>query len=297
MFDIQRYSIHDGPGIRTTVFLKGCPLDCPWCHNPESKRRGGEIVFWRGRCIGCGACRAACQWAGKHLQRTGHVLAADCAMESRLCAEVCPTGALEEIGEEMTSERVMDVLRRDIIFYDESGGGVTFSGGEPLMQPDFLGALLCGCRAEGIHTAVDTCGYASPAEIEAVARHTDLFLYDLKAVADGLHRRLTGVSNAQILENLERLGKMGVEIAVRVPLVPGYNDAPGDMAEMGRWLAERNLRRVHLLPYHGTGAHKHEMFGMELRVRDDLAAPTEEATEETRNLLSGFGLDVRIGGD
>lgn len=296
IFDIQRYCIHDGPGIRTTVFLKGCPLDCWWCHNPESKRPDREMVFWPGECIGCGRCTGVC--AAVEDVISGRVLApadlSGCDVCGD-CADVCPTGALELVGREVTVEQVMEQVRRDIIFYDESGGGVTFSGGEPLMQPAFLLDLLAKCRSEGIHTAVDTSGHAAWKDLEPIAAGTDLFLYDLKVLDPEKHRELTGTGSELTLANLERLAGVHHGIRTRFPLVPGYTDDDDNLRDMARWLTRRGLRTVDVLPYHRTGMGKYERLGMEYRL-GDLSPPPKERVERVRDVLRELGLSAEIGG-
>lgn len=210
---IQRFSLHDGPGIRTTVFLKGCPLNCLWCHNPESRASRPEIMVVESRCIRCGRCASVCpnQLASDSIafdQQPGAV----CRL-CGACVKACPSAARQMVGRQMTVGEVLDEIRRDTIFYDDSQGGVTFSGGEPLAQPQFLGSLLTACAAEGIHTAVDTCGFAAAEQVLAMAARADLILYDLKMLDDAKHTRLTGVSNALILDNLRAAARTQQRLA------------------------------------------------------------------------------------
>ena len=195
IFKIQKYSIHDGPGIRTAVFLKGCPLDCWWCHNPEGKKLMPEPIYHKEKCIKCGRCD-----------------------------DICPTGARETIGREMTVGQVIKEVEKDFAFYEQSGGGVTFTGGEPFIQFDFLYALISECREKGIHTAIETCGHTSWENLREASKYTDLFLYDLKLIDGEKHRRYTGVSNKLILENLREIAAIHSNICVRIPLIPGIND-------------------------------------------------------------------------
>jgi pyruvate formate lyase activating enzyme len=221
-FDVQRYSIHDGPGIRTTVFLKGCPLACPWCHNPEGRSRGQELRIIAGRCIHCMSCLAACP-----LGLADGPVAPDptrCLRCGR-CAEVCPTGTRQLVGYPLTVGRVVELVERDRPFYDESGGGVTFSGGEPFAQPRFLLACLEAMRTRAIHTVVDTCGVAPRATLLKAAALTDLFLYDLKILDPDRHLGLIGAPLGPILDNLRALDRVGADLA-RMPFIPGYNDDP-----------------------------------------------------------------------
>lgn len=296
IFDVQRYCIHDGPGIRTTVFFKGCPLDCWWCHNPESKRVGREMIFWRQKCIGCGACATVCPQAADitHGEAEPPFDLAQCDLYEK-CAGVCPTEAMELVGRDITAEDLMKELRKDIVFYDESGGGVTFSGGEPLMQASFLLDLLQRCHREGIHTAVDTSGHAAWKDMQRVAAQTDLFLYDLKVMDCQKHVELTGVSNELTLGNLEKLAGVHRRIRVRFPLIPGYTDGEDDLKEMACWLVAVGLHNLDLLPYHRTGMDKYKRLGMQYRL-ETLFPPSEKRVEAVRDLLVGFGLSVKIGG-
>ncbi|HEY76743.1 MAG TPA: glycyl-radical enzyme activating protein [Thermoflexia bacterium] len=296
VFDIKRFSIHDGPGIRTTVFLKGCPLRCWWCHNPESQDPRPELILRAERCIGCGACVEACE-AGAIYVEDGRIYT-DRTRCTRCgaCTEVCYAEAREMAGQEMSVEAVMAEIERDVTFYDTSGGGVTFSGGEPLTQPDFLLALLRACRERGIHTAVDTCGYGPWETMAAVAEETDLLLYDLKLMDEAKHRRYTGVSNRPILDNLRRLAERGTPIFLRVPIVPGINDSEEELRRLAAFAANLpNVNRVDLLPYHPTGKGKYERLGRDYPL-PDLHSPSEERMQEIAHLLEDLGLDVGIGG-
>ena len=264
VFNIQRYSLHDGPGIRTTVFLKGCPLHCAWCHNPEGIEPRPEILRNSVRCIACGLCRENCpaQAAGP--------LAQDGQAEDELprcagcgeCARACPSEARRLVGRHMTAAEVLAEILHDRLFHEDSGGGVTFSGGEPLLQAEFLLALLESCRRREIHTAVDTSGYAPREDLLNAARQANLFLYDLKTLDDDLHRRYTGVSNRLIVENLRALGAVHRNIWVRMPLVPGVNDTLQAVEDVVRLAATApGVRQVHLLPYHATGVAKFARLG------------------------------------
>ncbi len=294
VFNIQRFSIHDGPGIRTTVFLKGCPLDCWWCHNPEGQAAEAEIVVVEGRCIRCDACRKACP----QTRAAGGTRAAEqgaCTL-CGACVAACPTGARQMVGRRRTVDEVLAEVLKDRLFYDDSGGGATFSGGEPLLQPGFLKGLLLACRARGIRTAVDTCGFGSEADLLAVAPLADLFLYDLKFMDDAQHARYTGASNATILSNLRALGRVHGNIWIRIPILPGLNDGPEHLEAMAHCAASTpGVRQVNVLPYHEAGTHKLPRLGRPHRL-EDMAPPSAEYVEEVAARFRGFGLTVKIGG-
>jgi len=254
VFDIKRFAIHDGPGIRTTVFLKGCPLDCWWCHNPE----------------GCSA---------------------DPEFMDRVAEHRTPVA----VGSKMTVAEVMAEIEKDLLFYDESGGGVTFSGGEPLSQAEFLIALLTRCRRQGLHTALDTTGYAAPEIISRVAPLVDLFLYDLKVMDDSDHRTYTGVSNAGILKNLGFLANAGRTVSIRFPVIPGINDGSDNLARMAAFLSNLNLKVIDLLPYHRIHRQKYHRLGRPERLAD-LEPPATEAIARLSSYFTTRGFAVRVGG-
>jgi pyruvate formate lyase activating enzyme len=296
IFDIKKFSVHDGPGIRTTVFFKGCPLRCQWCHNPESQRLGRERLIRTERCIRCGACLAACEqeaisWVdGQPVTDDGRcILCGACVAE-------CHAGAREIAGQRMTVGEVMAEVERDIAFYDESGGGVTFSGGEPLMQPEFLGALLQASRDRGIHTALDTCGHAPWPVLAAVRRLVDLFLYDIKIMDETRHRQFTGVSNDLILKNLEALSALGSRIVVRVPVIPGINDDEDNLRRLAAYVAALpHVEGLALLPYHATATAKYERLGLAYSLRE-VRPPPDGRMEALGQMLQAHGLEVTIGG-
>ena len=288
----MRFSTEDGPGLRTTVFLKGCPLTCAWCHNPESQSPRVEVVFRERRCIGCGTCFQVCPQGGlgPEMIRQGG-MPQECT-HCGSCAWVCPAEAREAMGQEMTVGRVMAEILKDRDFFEESGGGVTFSGGEPLAQPEFLAALLRACREVEISTAVDTSGAAPANVVERVAPLTDLFLYDLKVMDEGRHRKMTGQGNGLILANLVRLVEAGKEVTVRVPVIPGYNDDRANTEAMAGFLGRlANKPRVELLPFHPTGEGKYRLLGREENLPRP-ARPTAEGLEGIARGLKEAGLEV-----
>jgi pyruvate formate lyase activating enzyme len=286
VFNIQRFSVHDGPGLRTTVFLKGCPARCPWCHNPESQSHAPELLTFPERCIDCGTCRGVCPHGTDP---------ARCTACGR-CAEACPANAREIAGREMTVNDVMEVVTRDRVFYEESGGGVTFSGGEPFAQPAFLRALLVAARREGLATAVDTCGFAGRDLLLELAPFVDLFLYDLKMLDPERHLRVIGVPLAPILSNLEAIAAGASRIWLRVPIVPSFTDSESDLQALAALAASHGaIRQISLLPYHATGMGKFRRLHKDYELAH-ISPPDRERMEHIAGLFRARGLDARIGG-
>lgn len=296
IFDVKRFSIHDGPGIRTTVFFKGCPLSCLWCHNPEGQRPEPELIFRANRCLGCGACVAVCCQGAISMDGDVPVTDSEKCKLCGACVEACYAEAREIAGREVTVAQLVSEIGRDIPFFDQSGGGVTISGGEPLFQKEFLLALLRECRRQEIHTALDTCGHASWEALDSVREYVDVFLYDLKVMDDRKHRKFTGVSNDQALDNLEALSQEGHSIVLRVPIVPGISDGEENIGETGALAAGlASVERVDLLPYHHTAIHKYAQLDKHYELRET-RPPSDEQMTELAEALRRFGLPVQIGG-
>ena len=296
IFDIKKYAIHDGPGIRTTVFLKGCPLSCPWCHNPEGLSIKPQVVYNREKCIGCGECVAACPENALSLSTRGVETDFARCRHHGTCVLICPAEARESAGETISVENLVNIIAKDVPFYDESGGGVTFSGGEPLFQPEFLMAVLDACAILHIHRAVDTTGYTDSDTITAVAERSDLFLFDLKLMDPEKHKCYTGVSNRKILANLERIAGMDLDIIIRMPLLPGINDDDENIDKTGRFIAALpGVRKIDILPYHDFQKTKYSKFAIPYRA-EEIASPTNQEVAAVVERLEDFGLDVTIGG-
>jgi len=295
IFDIKRFSIHDGPGIRTTVFLKGCPLSCSWCHNPEGQVSGQELMLRYDRCIACGACVAICAEDAVAWDSDTLVTNRERCQGCGACVELCYAGARELVGRPVTVSDVIADVMRDVPFYDESGGGVTFSGGEPLSQPAFLRDLLCACRQGGLHTALDTCGFATSDVLDSISPYVDLFLYDIKLIDEQRHREATGVSNEAILRNLRRLSRQGHRIILRMPIIPGVNDDEDNLRRIGVFAADlSSVERLDLLPYHRIGRDKYHQLGRACAM-PRVDTPSAPRMTEIACLLREFDLTVRIG--
>ena len=284
IFDLRRYAVQDGPGIRTTLFLKGCPLACLWCHNPESQGFAPEVMPQERLCIGCGLCFQACpQHFSAPLPPLGEER--ECLHCGR-CAEVCPTGARLLVGRQVTAAEILPQLLRDRPFYDQSGGGVTLSGGEPLAQPEFTLELLQMLGREEIHRSLDTSGYAPAELVRTLAPYCDLWLYDIKLMDPELHRRYTGVDNALIFSNLRLLAELGAEVIIRVPLIPGVNDTAAE-GEALKAMALSLSRRypIQYLPYHALPEGKYAALGRTYPLAG-LQPPSEAELQRMQRLVT-----------
>lgn len=296
VFNIMRYSIHDGPGIRTTVFFKGCPLKCEWCHNPESHKTEQQVVRYPNKCIGCGNCIKICPTGALYIEDNNIVFDINKCDSCGECLNVCYSGSMEMVGKKMTVDEVMKEIEKDYSFYDESGGGVTFSGGEPLMQHKFLKELLIKCNNKGIHTAVDTCGYTKKEILTDLGNFIDLFLYDIKIIDDKKHIKYTGVSNKIILSNLKDLVKLGKRIFLRVPIIPGFNDDNESISHIAGFLSGlKSIEQINILPYHNIAMEKYKRLGKEYKLEKTIV-PSEEEILGIKKLFESLGFKVKIGG-
>jgi pyruvate formate lyase activating enzyme len=290
VFDIQRFAVHDGPGIRTTVFFKGCPLSCAWCHNPESRSAQPILLYDSRKCTACGHCVETCRQGAHTLAEGGHGLIRERCLACGACVHGCFQVALELAGHPMTIADILAEVLEDLPFYRRSGGGMTLSGGEPLAQLPLACALLEAAKSHGLHTAVDTAGLCPWEYLEAIWPCVDLFLYDLKHMDPERHKALTGASNERIIENLRQLNQTGKPVWIRLPLIPGQNEEEANYHALGRFLAGlKCVERVEILRYHPLAESKYERMGSDYQLRG-LAAPSAALAESRRRLLSGYGV-------
>ncbi len=278
IFNIQHFSVHDGPGVRTVVFFKGCSLHCKWCHNPESIRPEAEILWYPEKCIGCRACEVQCPMGAHSFTAGVHRIDKGKCSHCFLCCEECYADALVRVGEEKSAEEIFREIMRNKAYFDQSGGGATFSGGECMLQPKALHELLTLCRQSGIHTAVDTAGNVPWQSFETIKDLTDLFLYDLKALDPDVHRACTGAGNERILDNFKKLAEAGSNILVRIPYIPGYNDQ--ELEGIAAFLSAWPQIKAELLPYHSLGNSKHRALQEEDLL--DVTAPTKETVTQLK---------------
>ncbi|WP_251860995.1 trans-4-hydroxy-L-proline dehydratase activase [Clostridium sp. Marseille-Q2269] len=293
--NIQKFSVHDGPGIRTTVFFKGCPLNCWWCHNPETQRKEHEIMFFKERCTSCGVCAKRCPQKAIEIKDNIPMVDEEKCKFCGKCTDFCPSNAREYVGKDLTAKEIIKEVIKDEVFYEESGGGVTFSGGEPMLHADFINEILEACKMRGIHTTIDTSGYASWDKFDKIRYKVDLFLYDLKSMNNEIHKKYTGVENTLILNNLEMLSKYGHNIYLRIPIITGVNDDNENIDETIKFVSKLNLIQVNLLPYHKMGMDKYKRLKMEYKLTGD-EKPSDNKMDDIAEKFKKAGIKVKIGG-
>ena len=288
IFSIKRFEINDGVGVRTTVFLKGCPLECLWCHNPEGLSKKQEIGVFSQKCIGCMDCANECEC---HLfTDSGRVFLRDKCKGCMKCADLCVSGAIVEYGKKYSAEEVLFEVLKDREIYEKTGGGITLSGGEPMLQPDFVLELLKLAKNENLNTALDTCGYAKWENYEKVLPFVDMVLYDLKAFDPNLHKTLTGKDNTLILDNLKKISQTKTKIAVRIPLIPTLND--GEIKEIGEFLSQlENIVEVKVLPYHNYSSNKYQSLNKSYLL-DEIVPPNDEEIELAIKTLKSYNINA-----
>ena len=294
IFDIQRYSIHDGPGIRTLIFMKGCPLRCLWCSNPESQFQKQEMMLSAVKCISCGKCIEVCPTgaAGEKNPAKAKKLCRNCGK----CVEVCPSTARQMVGKNMAVAEVMEEIERDVRFYRRSSGGITVTGGEPLMQPEYVQALLKECNARDIDTAIETCGYSDEESLKKVIPYVDLVLYDIKHMDKEKHQEITGYGNAKILENARLIVEMHKDIIIRIPVIPGYNDSDENIENTAKFARTLNkVDEINLMPYHNFGESKYNSLGKHYQL-EGIKSLERKALSHQKKILESYKLKVKIGG-
>lgn len=297
IFDIKRYAISDGPGIRIAIYFKGCPLRCAWCHNPESQSPKVQKLYTANKCIGAQDCIEVCPEDALTLTPDGIVTDYNKCTLCGKCAEACPSKAIEMSGKLYSPKELMEIIERERVHIEHSRGGVTFSGGEPLMYPEFLIEMLKNCGEKGLHRAVDTCGYAPTKTLLEVAKHTDLFLYDLKLMDPVQHKNWTGKDNRLILENLKKLAEIGANINIRIPFIKNVNTDISEVTEMAEFIASLHGTKpmVNILPYHNIATGKYKKLELEYN-QGEMDEPSEEEIQRSIEIFNSFGLETEIGG-
>lgn len=295
IFNIQRFSVNDGPGLRTIVFLKGCPLDCLWCSNPESKHPYEELMFNNKNCIGCHNCENICEYDAIDFNNSYRINKEKC-INCNKCVDVCYSDALVNMGQHKTIKEVLEIVKKDFVQFRRSGGGVTLSGGEPLMQPKFSKELLKGCKESLINTAIETTAFAESSAINEVFPWVDLALIDIKNIDDEKHKKYVGQSNKKILENIKLIDNLCNKIIIRVPIIPNFNCDEDSIRDIARFAKNLNsLLEIHILPYHRLGVNKYECLGIDYKMPENISSPTKETMEKLKNIVEEEGIKCNIG--
>lgn len=295
IFDIQRFSVHDGPGIRTNVFLKGCPLDCRWCCNPESQKAYPEQLFNGALCIGCNRCVTACTYGAVTIEQGAMRFHRDLCIDCGDCIETCYAEARTMKGRTYSVDEIVDEILKDTVFYENSGGGVTFSGGEPMLHVDFLEEVMAQCKARGIHIAVETCGYAPKENFLRLVKYVDLFLFDIKHFNSHIHKEFTGVGNEKILENCKAIRAVGAQVITRVPVIPTFNMNVETLSNIASFAVSIGIKEMNLLPYHRFAANKYDMLGRDYWHPGVERVEIEEV-EVLRDAIAREGIKIAVGG-
>jgi len=296
VFSIERYALQDGPGIRTLVFLKGCPLNCSWCANPESQVYTPQILYFRNKCASCGRCIELCpQGAIQSDDEFGLITDPDRCTLCGICIDACYYGAREMSGKEVEVREVLEVIERDRMFYDMTGGGVTLSGGEPLLQTGFVRELTRECRERGIHTAIETTLFADKESVKRGLEYIDLVFVDIKHLDSRIHELFTGVRNERILENIEMIDNQGMQFIIRVPFIPGFNDDDGTQRLIYQWAAKlKNLKWIEILPYHRLGMGKYQGLARSYPM-EEISPVSKQSLSHLKGISAEYGVEVRIG--
>ncbi|WP_378957156.1 trans-4-hydroxy-L-proline dehydratase activase [Pelosinus sp. sgz500959] len=295
IFNIQKFSIHDGPGIRTTLFFKGCPLACQWCHNPESQSYGNEILVNSERCTGCGRCQKNCPQGAIEIVEKQVIWDVTKCIQCGNCVNGCYYDGRQFVGKTYTVQDLMIEIEKDRPFYEQSGGGVTLSGGEVMTHIDFVEELVKACKEQGISVAIDTCGYAPQENFMRIMEYIDVFLYDLKCVDHKLHRQYTGKNNNLILENLKFLSDRGANINLRLPLIAGINTDDRHIQQIIDVIADLRISSINLLPYHNMGTGKYKKINMEY-VGERFTRPSDERLAQIQDIFAQANYKIKIGG-
>ncbi|MCG6187164.1 glycyl-radical enzyme activating protein [Maribellus maritimus] len=297
IFDVRRYSINDGPGIRITIFMKGCPLRCAWCHNPESQSPKVQKLYTASKCIGAQDCIEVCPENALTLTPEGIITNGEKCTLCGLCADACPTKAIEMSGKIYETNELLKIIEKERVHIDQSGGGVTFSGGEPTMHPEFLIKMLDACGEKGLHRAVDTCGFTKTETLLEAAQRTDLFLFDLKLMDPVQHKKWTGVDNQLILKNLKLLAETGANINIRIPFIKNVNTDENEIKKMAEFISELpgDKPMINLLPYHNIATGKYQKLELDYNA-GEMDEPSEQEIQKAIEIFNSFSLEVEVGG-